>query len=932
MPYSSGNKIQSAEQLYAVLHYYFVTQPQTCNSPVVTIEFAPDIEINLGALDSRAFPIRVANNIIIRGDFEIGSIVNKRSTGTRIFFPYLYKLGYANDVDIAHVELDCGDSYAAAFRMYDQSEIEKICLYGPRTDTKDWRWGISGDKFKNLCTNTSWPIREGINMGIMVMGNKCKISYCEIYGFGYSGVHVADMVRTQDLGYVTPLLCFNENTDVQGSFDFHHNYVHNCKSFGFGYGLYLSAGSGPYKITPRFSEAFCTDEVNIIYDYFLNFVRPEEQANVHNNIFFENKHDIGSSGNRLSMNIRQNTFSQRSADFNINVHNCEAWVCNPMGTIYNNGQLVNENVFKGVGCSFTQIEDNIFYRGGSMELMYPNINEIATPGSPNYVYNDARIEINGNYFKTPQVGVNANGTNLHWPTGGGPFQRDGYNFIRIGQDYYHYSYLFDGPGADDHIQIGEGTGSSFQNGNICHEIPLPLNSKTPISIIASNTSADHFNGVPATSAPKTITEGETLCFDTHLCEDKNRNNPPVNNVLNFWRFHNEKSDLADEVRTDNTNVVTPVSYRFDKIGINNVTLFTIDQTLANQNEWRASDITHQLITIKPRDKARYLTFWIKDTYVGRELSVLTPWPQSPATPNDWVDDGQLPPPAQSNTGFEKFVKINGQLMWRDDIEGDEGWQYVKILLNHGQPGAPYNAGDLEIGIRSVNDVDAERVRGVAVYIDDVYINCDDGSNALRDGELEQVVYNTNPHLLTTLHSPWWAEFDEADNPALHPPLAGTPCPPAPFPTAGWNPFDDQLLFPDEVRSGSFAYRLFVKSIEFRHNLSNPYYKAPHVFKSVSQPYNVNSCLQQRLAVQDNFTVYPSPSVSQNKISIDHEGSPQTTQYIEVLSMHCSVVYSSNFTGNHFEFKNNLQPGIYIVRLTSKQGSSEKKLVITKSGM
>lgn len=533
------------------------------------------------------------------------------------------------------------------------------------------------------------------------------------------------------------------------------------------------------------------------------------------------------------------------------MHNSSAWVCNPMQSIYENGVLIQKTVFKDVGGSLVTIEDNAFYRGGVIDLNYPNINDC---NDATYNYFFPKIEINGNYFSTPAHAVAIYGNSLDWTNNGIP---DGYDKIRIG-DIYHYNYLYNGSSSDPHIQLDEGTGTTFVT-NKCEAIPFSLLSQTPISQIASVTNTDLQNGGSTTSNNKTINEGETIWFDTHLCKDKDRNQPPSNDMLYFWRFHNEKSDLTDEFRTDNTNITGLIPYQFNKIGISNVTLMNIDKTQSGTNEWRASDLAKQLITVVPNTPAEYLSFWIKDTYVGRTL---TPYGQF----NHGVDDGRNPPPAQSPTGFEKFAAIDGDTLWTEDIEGDEGWQYVKIFLGHGQPGSRYSSGTLEIGIRSVSAVKANRVRGVTLFVDDVYISCNNGTNAITNGDFETLGTSNNPHTPTSFHAIGWTEFNGDQITALTPPFTNS-CNGLPF---TYNP-QGLYVASDEARSGKWAYKGWIKNVAPEEDEKALTYKFPYTYKSIKQHFDLRNCVQQLNSNLPDFELYPNPSESNKKLTVKCEG-------------------------------------------------------------
>lgn len=693
-----------------------------------------------------------------------------------------------------------------------------------------------------------------------------------------------------------------------------------------GYGIWVSAGPAP-KYLPS-SNSCGIDPI-----YFYNRERPEEVAYIHNNIFMSNKHDIASSGDsRLSMDIRQNTFSQRSGLENINMHSGGSVVCNPTGYMYVNNSLTSVPKIYDVGGSVITIEDNVFYRGRSIDLNYPNTTPVSTTvnGQPYQYFPKAKLECNGNFFSVSAEAHDAAGYDeLDWPDPGAPaYCRDGYSIVRItGGVTYHHNFLFKDP-LEDHLQFDEGTTSTPTRKNFCNEVPFDQVSETPVSVITSNTDADHQNAVVSTTSPKTITEGETLWFDTRLCLDKNRvvQGLGATDMINQWWFHTKSNDLADEARTDNTNSTQAIPFVFDHVGINNITLMTTDLTTSGLNEIRASDLAHQKITVLPNDGKRYLTFWIKDTYVGRAL-------QPYGNTGHGVDDGADAPPLQSATGFVKYAKIDDHILWEDDVEGDEGWQYVKICLNCGTTDQ-YISGTLEIGIKTRQHVDANRVRGVTFYVDDVYVGCNRGANIIYNGDFEE----TKPiaankiawHELRNLHAQGWDEFDEQDNPALLPPIKGPTCPDERLSnpvasTSVFNPYTGMMLGAEEVRSGRFSYAGWVKNIEPKHRNSAPYYNSPYYYKGIRQYFN---CQLSPSRLSGNFDMYPSPTQTSESVFVNYPNEVGQIKTMEVINAQGLLVYSGKFTGNTYHFTPELKPGVYVVRITDSQTISEKKLVIT----
>ncbi len=898
----------------------------SCNNPLI-IRIASGATIDLGDLPHDVFPLELSPGVVIEGDYDMFNInpLTGKSIGTRVIFPYLFEYGAEattslNNFNSSGPAAWCNEDIAAAFKLNDGCAIRKICLVGGNVNYKDNRF----DRFWDRCNAGVLTERqEGLSYGILVQGNRCEISYCEIYGFPQAAIQVRDIVSLDEDGNYYPWQspdCFDEAAEYAGYVNIHHNYIHHNKRRGFAYGIYVSAGGGKHCNTPADLQGNCVNPSN--ENNFYNFERPEEVAYIFNNIFLDNNQDVDGSGHRLSMVIENNTFGRHTAQNNIHLHNGNMWACNPMNETQNNP---NHTIFGDVGCSQIMVINNVFYKEAeNIDFVYPNINQCSPPNSDApYQYAFPLIAMGGNYFNTSAAQVAANSTLLDWDIG--QAYRNGYAKVQV-QGIQHYNYLFNGPfpQGDDHLQFGDEIGMP----DICDTAPFNVTSLTPIATIASVKETDFNNGIPSDNIDKIITEGETIYFDAHLCSDVHRNAPPSpgTSVIYMWKFHQESNDLEDEIRAgySNTNPLNYIAYTFNKIGITTVTLIAVEIDNGS-NGWRMSEIARQQITVAPAVASVYLSFWIKDSFTGREMTDLPP-------NNYGVDDTRTPSPGTNTapTNMEKFASINGQTVWRDDIEGDEGWQHVKVFLNHGQPNSPFSAGTLTIGLRSLEPVDANRVKGAAIFVDNVSINKPNNGNlnALINGDFEMPVdylTNNNPHSLVSLHAEGWlsGEFSWPQGQGVDPFVRPTPCGSTTFQysNGGWE------LGEDEVRSGHWSYSGWLPSVWYNQTEPGLMYEGERVYKSLSQYYDINTPEKSKPVFLFKIVTNPTIAGTVTKVACLQNCNSEKT--FEIMSTQGTTVYSRKFNSNSFEFIPPVSPGVYFAKLMINGKSQMQKFIVNQ---
>ncbi len=926
-PYQIINPVSTALELFNSLS---LLRGRNCNDAPFILYIEPGVNINLGELPPEVFPLEIPVGVTLEGDFDLFKLVFTedglhQSYGTRIYFPYLMEYGYENRVpDIANNNSpSCNHDFASAFKLLDRSTFKNICLIGPTPDACDWRSGPSiGGAYRNYCDpSLKLPPHEGFNSGLYIYGNECTVNGCEIYGFRHNGVQVRDMIRNNSLQspISTDCISYDSSNFFTGKFFFHHNYIHNNKGYGYGYGLYVSAGSN-----------FNCDNSTVFY----NKTGPEEVGYIHNNFFYNNKHDLDASGVRTSLDVRENTFSNKSILENVHIHNGGMSVQNPTPTyIFNSNTngLSQVNTYDDVGCSVSVFENNVFYRGSPVDVVYPNTNICAptTGYYVNYNFYDAKLEFNGNYFKTAPHTYSYGGGNIDWYDAANNKQ-DGYNFIKIG-DYFHYRYYFKNLGLssptgisqDPNIQIDEITTKE----NRAQTVPFDLQSRTPEAEIASTLNTQ----VQSNNSEKFIYQGGKAWFDTKLCKDKSKNSPPQSNTLNLWNFGSEGPSLSGEVRTDHTNSNNPILHTFSKIGINYVTLMSIDNQIVQSNEWRASDIAKQLIMVAPdynTDRKQYLSFWIKDTYIGRQLT-----PNINTTghgTNHGVDDTRIPAPVELPTGFVKYASINDIEVWHDDIAGDSGWQYVLVNLgDYLAQETTFLQGRLEIGVRTVSDVDAERIRGFTFYVDDVYINCQDGKSAIKNGSFEFLTPKQNdPHIPYYTSAISWSQYDEGMNTNLNPPFVANAysCPNA----FSYNA-SGMAVHPEDSRSGNLAYKGVINQVKYTEYSPGTVYRGGNKYKYIYQDYDVHVCGTSWLKDSNNIqiNVYPAPATAGSKLTIEDDIENPAERKIELFDMQGTLLLQGFYNGNVASLVSPLQPGIYLLRITNMNQSIIKKIFITQ---
>lgn len=115
-------------------------------------------------------------------------------------------------------------------------------------------------------------------------------------------------------------------------------------------------------------------------------------------------------------------------------------------------------------------------------------------------------------------------------------------------------------------------------------------------------------------------------------------NSTLGNKITRYEWHFGNGDAYGDRKTGKD-----VTYTFSQPGIYKVGLVAYD------SYGIPSETVFKTIKVKPQNNANILSAWVKDTYVGN-----------------------------LNDRYTKQFLINGNVVWEDDVSGNEGWQHVVV--------------------------------------------------------------------------------------------------------------------------------------------------------------------------------------------------------------------------------------------------------------
>lgn len=112
------------------------------------------------------------------------------------------------------------------------------------------------------------------------------------------------------------------------------------------------------------------------------------------------------------------------------------------------------------------------------------------------------------------------------------------------------------------------------------------------------------------------------------------------------------------------------------------------------------------ILVKPNVPGKWLTLWLLDSYIGTLKNF-----------------------------YKKEVLVNGTVVWSDDAQGNEGWQYIKVDVT--QLLSTKTTADVRVRLRSINamNIPSDPINGISeirLWVDDVYLF---GGN-IQNGDFE----------------------------------------------------------------------------------------------------------------------------------------------------------------------------------------------------
>lgn len=922
--------------------------------------------INLGELvppgtlpPENLFPLVIPPFVTLQGNYNF---YNYNNGGTTINFTFLFPVGrkcsrqaagnlpgpggdndgdneialaMQNNNNSAPANVMAGtDDFVFVFKLMEGAQLKNLCIVGPKTDTKEQDMCENLNINKALdCSNSPLPSLppellaiRGESRGVLMEGIDSQIENCEIYGFDVYGVLVSPDAPSH-LGTVKINRC----------------YIHNCKGRGFGYGVYHSAGSS-YMICDDNTSATCViedcDPNPCIYvtTPLTNSPYQDEILDLKNTFFFENGKDVDATSNRNTIIVNHCTFSERAPEgANINRHDgqyaCNDHVlppsipdppcpANPQSNAtnnpYPNAKQACNYTLRDVGGNRTWIWNSFFYKGqNNITLPYPNTFD---PTSP---FTSCANPVGFTPGTSPliHIGRDAKGLNHGDDTKWNFFvnTRD----IKWGRIFIAKTDVNYWDKSDNHIQVTD-YGQNIPNvNNDGQNWYVEDETTAPVPMLKFN-----YGGNGTGPNPNLITQGDVLDFYTFDCRNSNISNGFVydTDMLYMWRFHETPYDHEDEIRTASVGN-NGLYHTFNKVGITNVNLMAIDLN----NNFAASTVATQQITVKPPSGNGHVVMVVnlKDTYDGRNLIGELPCRFDRV---DYYNDGIeniVPhnPIDHTQTGFQKFIAINGNVIWTEDIARDNGgWERIEMNIeNLICTTCPSTQKDnIEIGIRidpALPGVDGAKVRGITLYIDDVYIQSTSGYNALSNGDFEKS---------NGTQAADWIPTGSTIKYTYQ-------CPSGISPLTLSN--GSAQLTRDEVRSGHSSWSARINTLFANYDAANPYYPGiqyvGNILRGVKQEFNVQFAPPPRLAdttvaVNPGFTLQPNPATFNATINGMVTSIPPNEAYnVKAIAPDGAVVYNTNGKGHAFAFNASFPPGVYFVNVKSKSYNGFKKLVVVK---
>jgi hypothetical protein len=473
------------------------------------------------------------------------------------------------------------------------------------------------------------------------------------------------------------------------------------------------------------------------------------EVTIRNCIIDESKHGIDAQGQPTELLITGCTFGSFFNQESINRHNSNnipayqhpavgVGGCNfyedvttyPTNAIFNITDLAAGNV---------TIENSIFYKEKQViSLPYP-ANTIL-----GHVYN---IKITENTFVCAK---DAPGAFLSDNNEGG--------YYRIADNYgesctWDYDKINNSTNGDE-ILISHPNFHQYSPGSdiaaTCTTCPSP-----PEPLIGFSELIPTVSGIPF-GGPKIpyINEGDNLSFTVSNVTSENvvytirvhaNNSGPVgsDNVSGNNSFNN--AQLVTDASTTpvivnyQTSPLIPNYFDSNKPGLYGIDVIATNASISPNANYKTSTLIHHPFIVNPIDNYK-LIFNIKDSYYADLYGI----------------------PLSINPGeIQKQVELNGQVIWEEDIlDGGNDWEQVAIdleprlgLLNAGSD--VKNTITFSIAITSPGNVTVSELRGLKVWVDDIYLKkFDNPDNLIPMGDIEDMPFGGLSSIGTNTE-PWY---------------------------------------------------------------------------------------------------------------------------------------------------------------------------------
>lgn len=639
--------------------------------------------INLSLLPIGTLPLRIIEGVTLAGDYDLLSedINVDINGGTHTILnssPYGTIVTYDKKGEMPFNTLK---ENGYMFFMEGNSIVRNLRIEGAMPgyqDHNDEYMECGGINLQYRLNSTNGPF---------------TISHCELYNFSYAGIFA--QANTEEVKIENVLL-----HRVRGG-----GGGETTKAKG--YGIWLQ-GRNPTNVQDGFRFQILNSNID------------------------ECKTGLDLQNNPLNLDVDKTTFGSFFTQETINRHNytdtythpgipgspCNYYVSGiPPISIANDFDII-DNASGNV-----TITNSIFFNNKSViSLPYP-----VNTNASNFIYN---IKINLNTFKSPQTFTGSNNY--------GGYARISDNFIE--SCTWDYERITNSTLNVEKILINTPNYHNYQDGdNISASACTGCAQPAIIPTIEFDDVDGEIPGYSLNSASiPYIYEGGD--FDLKLTNTVDplayiirvhpNNGSALGNNYSGNNYFNESEIItAPTVGLVTTAFDNPTILDTDKPGLYGIDITAINGSTSS-SAYYSSELIHKPFVIVPNQN-HLLIFNIKDSYFA-----------------DLYDNVVLP-----SGKVSKIVTLNNHIIWSEDVlEGGDGWEQVSIDLIDGEynsiPIANYidlstskNTIAFSIAFTDPRDVEIYQLRGIKVWIDDVYLKKSDSpENIIKDGGIENSPY------------------------------------------------------------------------------------------------------------------------------------------------------------------------------------------------